>query len=300
MHLQGAIEDYLVHLAAVRRLSPATLRAYGADLGDLRRSLADVPIDEITRDRLREWLWSTTQAGASRATIARRIAAVRGFFDWAAETQLLDADPSLRLTAPRRGRTLPRVAAADTVARALEGLRARADDGDPIALRDHALVELIYASALRVAEVCGLDLDAVDATEQTVRVTGKGDKDRVVPYGNAAAEALDAYLVRGRPALAARSTSPAARALFLGARGGRLNTRSAYDVVSRLLGEAIGRTAGPHALRHSAATHLLDGGADLRAVQEILGHASLGTTQIYTHVSTERLRTSYRQAHPRA
>lgn len=300
MQVHAAVEDYLAHLSSVRRVSDATLRAYRSDLVDLERSLPEIPLADVTRDHLRDWLWTATQRGASRATLARRVASVRGFFAWAAETGRVGTDASLRLAAPRKGRTLPRVAAADTLGRVLGELARRADGGDPIALRDHALVELIYASALRVAEACGLDLDAVDAGRQTVRVSGKGGKDRVVPYGDAAAGALAAYLVRGRPALATRGAGVAGPALFLGARGARLNTRSAYDVVSRLLGHEIGRTAGPHALRHSAATHLLDGGADLRAVQEMLGHASLGTTQIYTHVSTERLHASYRRAHPRA
>ena len=164
-----------------------------------------------------------------------------------------------------------------------------------------AILELLYATGIRVSELCGLDVDDLDRSRRTVRVLGKGSKERVVPYGAAAADAVDAYLVRARPALAARAADGAGGALLLGVRGARIGARAVYDVVSRTVAPAVGAaTAGPHTLRHSAATHLLDGGADLRAVQEILGHASLGTTQIYTHVSAERLAAAYRLAHPRA
>ena len=208
-------------------------------------------------------------------------------------------DPTLRLVTPKRGRTVPTVAAAAELDTVLEAQRVDADGtGDPVALRDAALLELLYGAALRVSEACGLDLGSLDRAAATVRVLGKGGKERVVPYGAPAARAVDAWLVRGRPALL---TDPGTTALFLGARGGRLGVRTAYEVVRRTLSPVIGADAvGPHALRHSAATHLLDGGADLRAVQEMLGHASLGTTQIYTHVSTERLTAAYRLAHPRA
>ena len=183
----------------------------------------------------------------------------------------------------------------------LDELSRAASGGDPIALRDHAVLELLYGSAVRVSELCGLDTDDLDPDRRTARVLGKGDKERVVPFGLPASKALEAYLVRGRPALIARRGSPTGdRPLFLGVRGARLGPRAVYDLVARTLGPIVGGAAGPHALRHSAATHLLDGGADLRTVQELLGHASLGTTQIYTHVSSERLAAVYRLAHPRA
>jgi integrase/recombinase XerC len=304
MDIGEAADAYATHLADVRRLAAATVRAYRADLANLTASAGDIPIQEIDLEHLREWLWRATQRGDARSTIARRTAAARGFFSWATESGVIDADPALRLVAPKRGRTLPRVATADALFGLLAELESAAASGDPVALRDHALMELLYGGALRVSELCGLDLDDLDAGRRTARVTGKGSKERVVPYGVPASLALDAYLVRGRPALVARRRDdhrPAAsHALFLGARGGRLNARSAYDVVARTLGPAVGGAVGPHSLRHSAATHLLDGGADLRTVQEILGHASLGTTQIYTHVSSERLAATYRLAHPRA
>lgn len=299
MEIGEAAEAYARHLAQVRRLSPATVRAYSADLRDLAASMGVTELAEIDLEALREWLWKSTQRGDARATVARRTATARGFFSWAVEAGHLADDPSLRLQAPKRGRTLPKVATAPALAATLDELRAAAESGDAIALRDAALLELLYAAALRVSEVCGIDLDDIDHSQATVRVTGKGDKQRVTPYGGPAARALDAYLVRGRPALAARGDgSPA---VFLGVRGARIGPRAVYDIVARWVGPALGlETVGPHALRHSAATHLLDGGADLRAVQEMLGHASLGTTQIYTHVSAEKLTATYRLAHPRA
>ncbi|MFV0374904.1 tyrosine recombinase XerC [Microbacterium sp.] len=297
MQLSDAIAEYTGYAASVRRLSPATVRAYRADLGDLLAAAGDLSLREVDLELLREWLWVATQRGDARSTIARRTAAARGFFAWCTEHGHLPADPALRLVAPKRGRTLPKVATAEALGATLDRLAARAAAGSPLSLRDAALLEVLYGAGIRVSELCGLDLDDVDRERLTLRVLGKGAKERVVPYGTPTARALDAYLVRARPAL---TTDASGRALFLGARGGRLNPRTAYDVVSRSLGPAVGGTAGPHTLRHSAATHLLDGGADLRAVQEMLGHASLGTTQIYTHVSAEKLRAAYRLAHPRA
>ncbi|KHK97509.1 recombinase XerC [Microbacterium mangrovi] len=299
MRIGEASDGYAAYLSAVRRLSPATVRAYRSDLADLEACAGDVELGDVTLETLRDWLWQDLQRGISRATAARRTAAVRGFFGWAADTGLTTSDPSLRLVAPKRGRTLPTVASADAVAGMLEDLAGRAADGDPLLLRDLAILELLYAAALRVSELCGLDVEDIDRERRTLRVTGKGAKERVVPFGGAAARALDAYLVRARPALDNGTTS--GRAVFLGPRGGRLGPRTVYAVVSRELSAVVSaETVGPHALRHSAATHLLEGGADLRAVQEMLGHASLGTTQIYTHVSGDRLLAAYRLAHPRA
>ncbi|WP_454131586.1 tyrosine-type recombinase/integrase [Microbacterium lacticum] len=299
MRVTEAAEAYATQLSSVRRLSPATVRAYAADLRDLVAVAGDVEVTEVDLELLRDWLWRATERGDARTTIARRTASVRGFFAWALEAGLVETDPTVRLVAPKRGRALPHVATAGTLDDVLAAASARAADGDVIALRDAAVLELLYAAALRVAELCGADRDDLDRGRHTIRVVGKGSKERIVPYGAAAAHALDSYLTRARPALAARGAgSPA---LFLGARGGRLGTRAAYDIVSRALAPAVGAdTIGPHALRHSAATHLLDGGADLRTVQELLGHASLGTTQIYTHVSAEKLTAAYRLAHPRA
>lgn len=302
MDLDRAAEEYSRHLARVRRLSPATVRAYAADLRDLSATVPGADVTEVDLEALREWLWRATRRGDARSTLARRTAAARGFFAWAAEEGLVPFDPSLRLVAPKRGRTLPKVATADIVRTMLDGLADRAAGGDPVELRDHAMLEVLYGAAVRVSELTGLDRDDVDLERATVLVLGKGSKERVVPFGIPARRAIEAYLTRGRPALVARAAgTPPGPALFLGARGSRIAPRAVYDVVARELGDVLGTSAvGPHALRHSAATHLLDGGADMRAVQELLGHASLGTTQIYTHVSSERLAATYRLAHPRA
>ena len=300
MKLSEAGGAYARYLSDVRRLSPATVRAYRSDLDDLGTSLGDRAVADVELEDLREWQWEATRRGMSRATLARRTAAVRGFFGWAAEEGLTSVDPSARLIAPKKGHSLPAVATADALAQVLSAAATAAEQGDPVALRDAAILELLYAAALRVSELCGLAVDDLDRDRRTVRVLGKGAKERIVPYGLPAARALDAYLVRGRPALVARRAEGTS-SLFLGARGGVLGTRAVYTLVSQALGPVVGRdTIGPHALRHSAATHLLDGGADLRSVQEMLGHASLGTTQIYTHVSSERLLATYRLAHPRA
>ncbi|GAB3599496.1 tyrosine recombinase XerC [Microbacterium tumbae] len=300
MELSAAIEAFAVHLAQVRRLSPATVRAYRSDLGDLAASAGGKPLGGIELEDLREWLWAATRRGDARSTLARRSAAARSFFSWAKDEELISVDPSLRLVSPKRGRTLPAVASKDGMRDLLDGRRLAAADGDPVALRDHAILELLYGSGIRVSELCGLDVDDLDQDRATARVLGKGSKERVVPYGAPARDAIGAYLTRARGVLARRAQAPSP-AVFLGARGARIGPRTVYGLVASALGPVVGAdNVGPHALRHSAATHLLDGGADLRAVQEILGHASLGTTQIYTHVSTERLTATYRLAHPRA
>lgn len=207
-------------------------------------------------------------------------------------------DPAARLRAPKADKHLPRVITREQMDGLLTALSARAEDGEPAAVRDVAVIELLYAAGIRVSELTGLDVDDVDLERLTLRVVGKGSKERVVPFGVPALRAIRRYLSAARPALAVERSGPA---LLLGARGGRLGTRAVYQLVASLLADLPGGgPAGPHTLRHTAATHLLDGGADLRAVQEILGHASLGTTQIYTHVSTERLKETYRIAHPRA
>ncbi|MFS6529147.1 tyrosine recombinase XerC [Microbacterium aurugineum] len=300
MELTAAAEAFVDHLERVRRLSPATVKAYRSDLRDLAASTGSVQLEDVDLDALRDWLWHATQRGDARSTLARRSAAARSFFRWAHEQELVSQDPSLRLVTPKRGRTLPTVASREAMTALLDEYRDNAAAGDPVDLRDHAILELLYGSGMRVSELCGLDIDDLDLDRATARVLGKGAKERVVPFGAPARDALDAYLRRGRPVLVARARtfSPA---VMLGSRGARVGPRTVYELVARVLAPIVGaETIGPHALRHTAATHLLDGGADLRAVQEILGHASLGTTQIYTHVSAERLTASYRLAHPRA
>jgi integrase/recombinase XerC len=301
VELQRAIEDYTVHLAVERGYSAQTVRAYRSDLQSFATFAGGRGMrgtSDITLDLLREWLWAATQEGRSKATLARRSASARGFTAWLARTGSETADPAARLRSPKPDKTLPRVVNRAQMAGMLDALAVKAAEGEPGAVRDQAVIELLYASGIRVSELTGLDVDDVDQERLTVRVLGKGSKERVVPFGVPARDALVGYLNGARRALAVPDSGSA---LFLGARGGRLGTRAVYDLVAGLLADIPGGgPAGPHALRHTAATHLLDGGADLRAVQELLGHASLGTTQIYTHVSTERLKESYRIAHPRA
>ena len=330
MRIDAAIDDYLAHVRIERGYSEHTAAAYASDLAgfaEFAESRGVVDLDGLDLDLLRDWLWEATERDLARSTIARRAASVRGLTAWLLRSGALPTDPGARLRAPRAQRTLPRVVAAPAVDELLERLAARADTGDAVAIRDLAIIELLYAAGLRVSELVGLDLASVDRSRRTVRVLGKGSKERIVPYGAPAARALDRYLESARPLLLAAAsghadaaqlhgggetaaeigtTRPRTRtaeesAFFLGVRGGRLGVRSVYRTVATLLADLPGSgPSGPHAFRHSAATHLLDGGADLRAVQEFLGHASLGTTQIYTHVSAERLKQSYRTAHPRA
>ena len=307
MNLDRAIDAFARYLATERGFSANTVRAYGADLAGLASFAEErgaTEVGELGLELLRDWLWTGTEAGLARATIARRSASARGFTAWLTREGTLASDPAVRLRSPKPGRTLPRVINRTQMQELLDRLQMAADTGDPAAIRDLAVIELLYASALRVSELVGLDIGDVDLSRLTVRVTGKGSKERVVPFGVPAQKALLRYLDTARPALAAAAaptgTGPTT-ALFLGRHQQRLGVRAVYRTVAALLDSMPGTgPAGPHALRHTAATHLLDGGADLRAVQEMLGHASLGTTQIYTHVSAERLQQSYRLAHPRA
>ena len=246
---------------------------------------------------LRGWLASMATAQRSRSTLARRGAAVRTFFAWATRTELVATDPAVRLATARAASPLPTVLRVEPVTQLLDSAGERAEDDDAIHLRDWALLELLYATGVRVGEVVGADLADADPSERTIRVVGKGDKERVVPFGRPAELALRAWLDRGRPQLA-QPTSP--KAVFLGRRGGRLDQRQARAVVHQAAALAGVDDVAPHGLRHTAATHLLEGGSDLRSVQEILGHSSLATTQRYTHVSAERLRSAFQQAHPRA
>jgi integrase/recombinase XerC len=289
------------HLALERARSVHTQRAYLGDLRSLlgfarRHGVADLAAIDLRL--LRSWLASLTSAGRSRATVARRAAAARAFLAWAAHTGRIPTDPSVRLLAPRRLATLPAVLKSDEAAALLDEA-ARTDLlGHPIGLRDRVAVELLYATGARVGELVGLDVDDVDLERRTVRLFGKGGKERIVPFGVPAAEAVEAWLSTGRPALAGPASGPA---LLLGQRGRRADQRQIRATVHRLVAALPDvRDLGPHGLRHSAATHLLEGGADLRSVQELLGHATLATTQIYTHVSVERLKVTYDQAHPRA
>lgn len=298
--LEGPLSSFLRYLALERGRSPHTVRAYESDLRSMLASAAGdgaVDLRAVDLAMLRRWLGRQSEAGLSRSTLARRSASARSFLAWAAREGHLDADPSLRLAAPKRQKHLPEVLHRDQTDRLLEGAAGTALGGDPVAVRDLALVEVLYATGVRIGELVALDIDDADFGRRTLRVLGKGNKERMVPFGVPAADALTRWL----GARSALSTSASGAALFLGARGGRLGQRQARAVVDRALRD-LGDTSasGPHTLRHTAATHLLDGGADLRSVQELLGHASLATTQLYTHVSVERLRASYLASHPRA
>ena len=331
--LSAALAGFCRHLAAERALSRHTVRAYNGDIQSLLEYAARSGIGDpgsLDLSTLRGWLADQHQAGAARATLARRGAAARAFTADSHRQGWLAVDPGPQLGTPKAHRVLPQVLRKDEMRRVLaesedRALRASAS-GDPddaaLALRDVAVLELLYASAIRVSELCELDLGGLDQGRRTVRVLGKGGKERVVPVGVPALRAVARWTEAGRPVLAYERSGTA---LFLGARGGRLDPRTARRIVHARL-RAVGQSAataggateteaardaagsdaravkdaGPHAIRHTAATHLLEGGADLRSVQEILGHSSPATTQIYTHVSAERLKASYRQAHPRA
>ncbi|MFP5022968.1 tyrosine-type recombinase/integrase [Pseudonocardia phyllosphaerae] len=292
----AALERFTGHLRDERGRSPHTVRAYRADLTDLLQGLSR--IGALDLDHLRRGLTATHDAGAGRATVARRTAAARTFCGWAVRAGLLDSDPSARLGSPRASAELPEVPAAAETAAVLDAAISGATEDHPEALRDLLVLELLYGTGIRVAELCGLDLDRVDEAGRTLRVRGKGDRERTVVFGLPAGRALRRWLERGRPELVTPS-SPAA--LLLGVRGGRLDPRVARTVVHRAMRAVPGAAdVGPHGLRHAAATHLLEGGADLRYVQELLGHATLSTTQLYTHVTVDRLKVVHDQAHPRA
>jgi integrase/recombinase XerC len=296
--LAAARARFVDHLALERGLSPHTVRAYAGDVAGLlehanRRGCHQVADIDIAV--LRSWLAQLHARGVSRSTLARRASAARMFTAWAQRRGLLVTDPGAKLASPKAQRPLPEVLRIDDAAAVMQ---AASEDGSPLGLRDAAIVELLYATGTRVSELCGLDIDDLDADRRTARVFGKGAKERTVPLGEPAIAAVRSWLARGRPQLVTAASGPA---LLLGARGGRIDPRTARRVVHERLAAVDGvPDLGPHGLRHSAATHLLEGGADLRSVQELLGHGTLATTQIYTHVSIERLRATYERAHPRA
>lgn len=299
--LDVALDRFARHLQHERSLSPHTVRAYLADvaslLGHARRMRLE-RLDDLQLAMLRSWLARQHSSGRARSSVARRAAAARAFTRWAHRRGLMTHDPGALLASPKGQRTLPAVLSQHEAARLLDVAASVADDGDAVGLRDRAVLELLYATGIRVGELTGLDVDDIDDDRRVVRVVGKGDKERRVPLGVPAARAVSVWRRDGRPVLLTARSGPA---LFLGARGGRIDQRAVRTLVHRRVADVPGAPdLGPHGLRHSAATHLLEGGADLRSVQEILGHASLSTTQIYTHVSVERLRTTFEQAHPRA
>lgn len=306
MRISAAVEAFVSAAQFEYGYSEHTVRAYRRDLLRFTEFAAEHQVDEVTQidlELLRSWLWARQQEGLAASTLARFVATLKSFGSWLENRRLVPGNPASRLRTPKAPRSLPRVLGHEQMAHVLERAQFRAQGGDPQHIRDHAILELLYASALRVSELTALALDGFDRRERSVRVLGKGNKERVVPLGAPAASALERYLGEARDVLRARSTDPGSTqsVLFIGNRGKAMNSSAIYRLVSHELAQEPGSgPSGPHTLRHTAATHLLDGGADLRVVQEMLGHASLSSTQVYTHVSMERLAETYRQAHPRA
>jgi integrase/recombinase XerC len=297
--IRDAYSHYLVNEKA---LSTHTVRAYLGDLDSFVEHLANNGVTEIadvSLQLIRSWLATQQVRGGARTTLSRRAVSIRLFTKWSTKRGYMAVDVGATLATPKSHHTLPGVLTQGDAVTAIDSMATRAAEFDtPTAIRDVALVELLYATGARVSEVCGLDLEDLDFHRNTIRVLGKGNKERMIPMGAPAVKALNTYIKDARPQLA---NDKSARALFLGARGKRIDQRAVRTVVYEALSALEGvERMGPHSLRHSAATHLLEGGADLRTVQEILGHSSLATTQIYTHVSTDRLRQAFKQAHPRA
>lgn len=295
--MAAVLGDFERVLRLERSLSTHTVKAYVGDLRSLLEHLtlmSGESVSDLDLGVLRSWLAKSRTMGAARTTLARRAASARVFTAYATTQGLLEVDPGPRLASPVSHRTLPEVLSQDQAGDLVEGVHG---DG-PLALRDRAILELLYAGGIRVGELVGLELSSYDDARTLLRVIGKGDKERSVPIGAPARVALETYLRDARPQLVSPRTGSA---LILGVRGGRIDPREVRRIVHRAAQQVEGAPdIGPHGLRHSAATHLLEGGADLRSVQELLGHASLATTQIYTHVSVERLRSAFNQAHPRA
>lgn len=301
---ESLIDAWGVYLRANLAVSEHTLRAY---VSDLRAFIVYCQVDELSTENIRSvvtlrairaWLASLVQQGKSRATISRRTASIRSFTAWAYRRGYLDSDPGLLVTSARGDQKLPQVQTPSDTAELLSYAATRTrEENSPAAIRDWAILETIYATGIRVSEVCSLDTTSIDQQGMTLRVIGKGNKERVVPFTRACLSALQAWLSHGRPSLA---IPEAGRALFVGDKGRRIDPRVIRAMIHRMCAQAGVRDLAPHALRHTAATHILAGGADLRAVQEMLGHSSLQTTQRYTHVDAQRLSAIYKQAHPRA
>lgn len=296
-NIEAVLEDFLYYAEFSRGLSAQSIRAYRADLTPLLAEL--VSIRQLTTAVIRAYLGKRHQEGAARSSLARLTTSIRQFCRWLVAQGLIDKDPSARMVTPKPHRHLPEVLSAEQAHELVASVAASQSEGNedesgnPVEVaRNWALIELLYATGMRVSELCDANLADVDFGRGLITVTGKGNKQRVVPFGAPAAEAMKEWIsVRS-------SIAKDHEALFVGVRGGRLNPRQARRVVHRATA-AIGADVSPHALRHSAATHLVEGGADLRVVQELLGHSSLATTQIYTHVSADRLREVHKRAHPR-
>jgi integrase/recombinase XerC len=296
------LDGYIRHLRGQRNLAEHTVRAYRTDLLNLfvhLDRLGIASLAEVDLKALRSWLAKQHTLGHARTTLQRRAAAARVFFSWAHESGHVITDPAANLRSPKTVRVLPPTLDRTTASQMLdEAIATAREGGGPVAARDVAVLEVLYSTGIRVSELCGLDLNDLDRERQVIRVFGKGSKERTVPVGAPALRAVEAWLAGARTQL---MTDQSGQAMFLGERGRRIDPRVVRRIVHRSLRMTEGAPdLGPHGLRHAMATHLLEGGADLRSVQEILGHASLATTQIYTHVTNERLRSAFEQAHPRA
>jgi integrase/recombinase XerC len=298
--LPSAIDQFGAELSVGRGFSPNTVKAYLSDVSDLQDFMESKNQNEILDldlELLRDWLWRVSEKGLTKTTLARKSAAVRAFTAWLYKNGKLDTDPGLRLRSPKASRALPKVLSREAMSGIFDKLEPLATVDNPSGIQDLLMVELLYGSGIRVSELVGLNLEDIDYGRKILRVTGKGNKQRMVPYSDPASDALAAWIRSGRMQF---ENEVSQNALLITSRGKRVGVRQVYALVASLLSETAVGQAGPHALRHSAATHLLDGGADLRAVQELLGHSSLATTQIYTHVSVDRLKQGYLKAHPRA
>lgn len=295
------VDDYERHLRLERDLTEHTVRGYVSDvkgLVDHAERLGVRDPAELTIRTVRSHLAQQRSLGRARSTLARRSTSLRVFTAWLLRTGRAPTDAAALLVSPTAHRELPATLSAGEIRAVLDAAAERIDRDAVTGTRDLAMLELLYATGIRVGELVGLDIDDLDHARRLVRVFGKGRKERSVPFGLPAQDAVEAWLQHGRPHVVTITSGPA---VFLGVRGGRIDQRTVREVVHRRLADVEGvPDLGPHGLRHTAATHLLEGGADLRSVQEVLGHASIGTTQIYTHVSNERLRAAFRQAHPRA
>lgn len=294
------VTQYEEHLALVRNLSDNSIRGYVTDLESFLKHMEKLGIVEFNQleiEHIRSWLANLQSTGVARATLTRRIVSIRAFTNWAAANGWLTSDLGANLSVPKPHKVLPEVLNVNEAATVIKSLEVKAAE-EPSAenIRDLAMLEVLYGSGIRVSELCGLNLSDIDNSRNTLNVIGKASKQRVVPLGIPAMKALSNYLSTARGELVNQLS---AAAVFLGSRGKRIDQRTVREVVYEAM-KSVGVSMGPHGLRHTAATHLLEGGADLRTVQEILGHASLSTTQIYTHVSPERLQSAYKQAHPRA
>lgn len=294
------LEQFASELSVGKGFSPNTVKAYVSDVADLQAFMEgknQTQIEDLDLELVRDWLWRASEKGLTKTTLARKSAAVRAFTAWLHKNGKLESDPGLKLRSPKASRTLPKVLSREAMSGIFERLEPLANVDNPSGIQDLLMVELLYGSGIRVSELVGLNLEDIDYGRKILRVTGKGNKQRMVPYSDPASDALAAWIRSGRVQF---ENEVSQNALLITSRGKRVGVRQVYALVASLLSETAVGQAGPHALRHSAATHLLDGGADLRAVQELLGHSSLATTQIYTHVSVDRLKQGYLKAHPRA